>query len=154
MSPVTLEPIGVVRSARTDPSDSGWGDVVSTIVLDARFDESALRGLEEFSHAEIVFHFHELAEARVCTGARHPRDDPRWPLLGIFAQRGAGRPNRLGVSRARVLAVRGRELDVQGLDAINGTPVLDIKPWLAEFGPRAEAHQPAWCAQVMERYFD
>ena len=95
-----------------------------------------------------------MAEARVCTGARHPRDDARWPLLGIFAQRGAGRPNRLGVSRVRVLAVRGRELDVQGLDAIDGTPVLDIKPWLAEFGPRAEAHQPAWCAQVMERYFD
>ena len=150
-----LVPIGLVRSARSDASDTGWGDVVSTIVLDpARFDDSALRGLEEFSHVEVVFAFHEILEERVCYGARHPRQNPHWPLLGIFAQRGAARPNRLGVSRARIRAVRGRELDVQGLDAIDGTPVLDIKPWMREFGPRGEPRQPAWCAEVMAGYFE
>ena len=147
--------IGLVRTDRSDPSDSGWGDVVSTIALDpARFDESALRGLEEFSHVEVVFLFHEIPEARICSGARRPREDPRWPLLGIFAQRGAARPSRIGVSRAAIVAVHGTELDVRGLDALDGTPVLDIKPWFREFGPRGETRQPGWCAEVMEGYFE
>ncbi len=155
MSDVAIAPIGVVRSARSDASDTGWGDVASTIVLDpARFDASALRGLEEFSHVEIVFVFHEIPEERICYGARHPRENPAWPLLGIFAQRGSARPNRIGVSRARVVAVRGAELDVRGLDALDGTPVLDVKPWLREYAPRGPVRQPRWCAEVMQDYFE
>lgn len=154
MSALPISPIGIVRG-RSDPADTGWGDVVSTIALDpARCDASALRGLEEFSHVEVVFVFHEIPEARVCRGARRPRDDPRWPLLGIFAQRGSARPNRIGVSRAQIVAVRATELDVRGLDAIDGTPVLDVKPWFREFGPRGEVRQPGWCAEVMEGYFE
>ncbi len=148
-----IEPIGRVRSARSDAADTGWGDVVSTIVLEPGFDASALRGLEEFSHVEVVFVFHEIPEARICRGARRPRDDPRWPLVGIFAQRGSVRPNRIGVTRAEIMTVRGTELDVRGLDAIDGTPVLDVKPWFREFGPRGETRQPAWCAEVMQGYF-
>ncbi len=151
---IGVEAIGVVRSARSDAADTGWGDVVSTIVLGPAFDASALRGLEEFSHVEVVFVFHEIPEERICRTARHPRDDPRWPLLGIFAQRGSARPNRIGVSRAAIVAVRGTELDVRGLDAIDGTPVLDVKPWLREYGPRGETRQPAWCAEVMAGYYE
>ncbi len=155
MSDVAIAPIGVVRSARSDASDTAWGDVASTIVLDsARFDASALSGLEEFSHVEIVFVFHGIPQERICYGARHPRDNPGWPLLGIFAQRGSARPNRIGVSRARVVAVRGTELDVRGLDALDGTPVLDIKPWLREYAPRGPERQPGWCAEVMQGYFE
>ncbi len=152
---LTVEPIGQVRSARSDTSDTGWGDVVSTIVLDPeRFDASALQGLETFSHVEVVFVFHEIPSERICWGARRPRENPRWPLLGIFAQRGSARPNLIGVARAQVVAVRGTELDVRGLDAIDGTPVLDVKPWLREFGPRGRTRQPGWCAEVMEGYFE
>ncbi len=150
-----ISPIGVVRSVRSDTGDVGWGDVVSTIVLDpARFDASALQGLEQFSHVEVVFLFHQIPDERICRGARRPRENPRWPLLGIFAQRGSGRPNRIGVSRAAVVVVRGTELDVRGLDAIDGTPVLDVKPWLREFAPRGDVRQPPWCAEVMAGYFD
>ncbi len=148
-----IEPIGRVRSARSDAADTGWGDVVSTIVLEPGFDASALRGLEEFSHVEVVFVFHQIPEGRICRGARRPRDDPRWPLVGIFAQRGSVRPNRIGVTRAEIMTVRGTELDVRGLDAIDGTPVLDLKPWLREFGPRGDVRQPEWCGEVMEGYF-
>lgn len=151
---IECRPVGVVRNGRHDASDVDWGAVVSRIELDpARFRPSALQGLDEFSHVEIVFHFHELPESRVETDTRHPRDNPAWPRLGIFAQRAAGRPNRLGVSRVRVLGVDGGALVVQGLDAIDGTPVLDIKPWFREYGPVGEVRQPAWCAEVMEGYF-
>lgn len=147
-------PVGYVRSARSDPSDVGWGDVVARIELDPeRFGPEALSGLEEFSHVEIVFFFHELPAESVEFGTRHPRGDARWPRIGIFAQRAAGRPNRIGVSRARVMRVEGRALEVEGLDAINGTPVLDIKPYMREFGPAGEVRQPWWCAEVMAGYY-
>jgi tRNA-Thr(GGU) m(6)t(6)A37 methyltransferase TsaA len=148
-------PVGIVRNGREDASDRGWGGVVSRIELDPdRFDAEALRGLDEFSHAEIVFFFHALPEDAVELGTRHPRNNPDWPLLGIFAQRASGRPNRLGVSRARIRRIDGRVLEVEGLDAIDGTPVLVIKPWMREFGPAGDVRQPAWCGQVMSGYFE
>lgn len=69
--------------------------------------------------------------------ARPPRGRTDWPLNGIFAQRGKNRPNRLGVSRAQILMVDGLDLHVRGLDAVEGTPVLDVKPCMREFEPRA-----------------
>jgi tRNA (adenine37-N6)-methyltransferase len=89
--------------------------------------------------------FVELAEGFT----RHPRNNPNWPAVGIFAQRGKNRPNRLGTTVCRVLRVEGAPLHVEGLDAINGTPVLDIKPWVREFGPRGDIAQPAWMDALM-----
>ncbi len=80
---------------------------------------------------------------KIETGARHPRGNRDWPLVGIFAQRGKNRPNRLGVSRCRVVTVEGLDVHVEGLDAVDGTPVPDLKPYMEEFGPRGEVHQPA-----------
>jgi tRNA (Thr-GGU) A37 N-methylase len=91
--------------------------------------------------------------ASVTTGARRPRDDPGWPEVGIFAQRGKGRPNRLGSSTCELVGVDGTQLRVRGLDAIDGTPVLDIKPYLREFGPRGEIRQPRWADEIMAGYF-
>ncbi|MFD0476032.1 TrmO family methyltransferase [Nonomuraea thailandensis] len=79
--------------------------------------------------------------------------NPDWPEVGIFAQRGKNRPNRLGVSRCRLLAVEGLDLRVRGLDAIDGTPVLDVKPYMAEFGPQGETVQPAWATELMRAYY-
>ena len=90
---------------------------------------------------------------RIVTDARHPRNNPAWPRVGIFAQRGKNRPNRLGSTMVRVLGVRGRELHVAELDAIDGTPVLDIKPVLREFLPRTAVEQPSWATELMERYW-
>ena len=86
-------------------------------------------------------------------GARHPRGNPDWPRVGIFAQRGKDRPNRLGVSRCELLAVDGTAVRVRGLDAVDGTPVLDLKPWMAEFGPRGDMRQPAWASELMRGYW-
>jgi tRNA-Thr(GGU) m(6)t(6)A37 methyltransferase TsaA len=151
---VTLQPVGQVVSPRNDLSDDNWGEVPAVIRLDsARFGEDALFGLADFSHLEVVFHFHRVPEEKIETGARHPRGNPDWPLVGIFAQRGKNRPNRLGVSRCTLVKVDGYDIHVLGLDAIDGTPVLDIKPYLREFGPRGETGQPQWSVELMGEYY-
>ena len=86
-------------------------------------------------------------------GARRPRGNPDWPLVGIFAQRGKNRPNRLGVTVCRIVSVEGLTLEVEGLDAIDGTPVLDIKPVMSGFQPRGDLREPDWARQIMAGYW-
>jgi tRNA-Thr(GGU) m(6)t(6)A37 methyltransferase TsaA len=145
--------IGRVASPRREPVDDDWGAVDSAIDLDAAFSAAALRGLADFSHIEVVYLIHLVDPARVTTDARRPRGNPEWPEVGIFAQRGKSRPNRIGISTCRLLGVDGTRVLVSGLDAIDGTPVLDIKPYMREFGPRGEIRQPSWAAEVMGGYF-
>jgi tRNA-Thr(GGU) m(6)t(6)A37 methyltransferase TsaA len=152
--PMTIEPVGYVRGGRSEARDDDWGHERSTIELDARFGPDALRGLGDFSHLEVVYVFDRVSEAEIETGARHPRGRTDWPSVGIFAQRGKGRPNRLGVSRCRLVRVEGTRLHVEGLDAIDGTPVLDIKPYMREFGPRGGVAQPLWATQLMAEYWE
>ena len=118
-----------------------------------RFGPEALAGLSDFSHLEVIFHFDQVAESEINTGARHPRGRTDWPLVGIFAQRGRNRPNRIGVSICRLLSVEGTRLKVRGLDAVNGTPVLDIKPVMTGFLPRGEIHEPEWVSELMKDYW-
>jgi tRNA (adenine37-N6)-methyltransferase len=150
---ITLTPIGTVRGGRAEPIDDDWAAVVATIELGPGFTADALAGLADFSHVEVVYHFHQVDLATVVTGARHPRGRTDWPAVGIFAQRGRNRPNRLAVSVAEVVAVEGTTLTVRGLDAIDGTPVLDLKPYMTEFAPRSEVRQPAWSRELMRGYW-
>jgi tRNA (adenine37-N6)-methyltransferase len=149
----TMVPVARVAGGRADVRDDAWGDERATLVLDERFAPEALLGLDAFSHLEVVYLFDRVDPAGVATGARHPRGNPDWPRVGIFAQRAKDRPNRLGVSRCRLLGVSGREIAVAGLDAVDGTPVLDIKPYMIEFAPREPAHQPAWASELMAGYW-
>lgn len=148
-----VTPVGAVRSPRKDLSDDFWGDVEADVVLNERFGPEALAGLTDFSHVEIVFLMDRVDPAKVETGARHPRERQDWPLVGIFGQRGKARPNRIGLSRATIVNVDGRVLTVRGLDAIDGTPVLDIKPWMAEFAPIGATRQPQWATELMRDYY-
>ena len=150
---INLSPIAFVKNIRAEIQDDHWGDVVSVIELDSAFSEEALYQIESFSHAEIVFYFHLVDENKIETGARHPRNNTEWPKVGIFAQRGKNRPNRLGVTTVKILKREGRQLFVQGLDAIDGTPVLDIKPVIKEFLPREEIRQPVWATELMKNYW-
>ena len=97
--------------------------------------------------------FDQVDPAQVNTGARHPRNNASWPKVGIFAQRARKRPNRIGVSYCEILSVHERIIRVRGLDAIDGTPVLDLKPVMAEFLPRGGVRQPEWSAALMSRYW-
>jgi len=146
--------IGVVRGGRVEAIDDEWGSVESSIVVDERFPESALAGLDEFSHVEVVFVFDRVDEASIVTGARHPRGNVEWPEVGIFAQRAKARPNRIGLTTCEVVGVEGRTVRVRGLDAVDGTPVIDLKPYMREFGPRSAVHQPTWSSALMTNYWD
>jgi len=151
---IRLIPIGFVRGGRIAAEDDDWGQVQAEIVLDAtRFAPDALSGLTDFSHAEVVYHFHAVPEADIVAGARHPRGRADWPAVGIFAQRGRSRPNRIGVSTCEILAVSGLVLTVRGLDAIDRTPVLDIKPVLSGFAPRGTLREPEWARAIMQTYW-
>jgi tRNA-Thr(GGU) m(6)t(6)A37 methyltransferase TsaA len=150
----SVTPIGVVRSPRAEPIDDDWGGVAATIELDAdRFTPDSLRGLGEFSHLEVVYLFHRVDPDSFETRARRPRGNPDWPEVGIFAQRAKRRPNRIGVSVCELLGVDGVELSVRGLDAIDGTPVLDLKPYMTEFAPRSAVRQPEWSSDLMAGYW-
>lgn len=151
---LAIQPIGRVEARRTTAEDDNWGGEQSRIVLDDRFAPEALDGIEEFSHAEILFLFDQVDPADIVTGARHPRNNPDWPRIGIFAQRGKNRPNRIGSTICRILSREGRTLLVEGLDAIDGTPVLDIKPVMREFLPREEVRQPQWSRELMRSYWE
>ena len=149
-----VSPVGVVRSDRSEPIDDDWDAVPCRIVLDAtRFGTDAVAGLDAFSHLEVVYLFHLVDPERVHVGSRRPRGREDWPEVGIFAQRGKDRPNRIGVTVCSLVRVEGIDLVVSGLDAIDGTPVLDVKPWMAEFGPRGEVRQPPWSAELMAGYW-
>ena len=149
-----IEAVGYVRGGREEAIDDDWGPSRARIDLDpATFGPEALFGLRDFSHAEIIFVFDRIADAEIVRGARRPRGREDWPLVGIFAQGGRNRPNRLGVSVCRIVGVDGLTLEVEGLDAIDGTPVVDIKPVLKGFIPRGDVREPAWATEIMETYW-
>lgn len=150
----TVREIGTVHSPRKEAIDDDWGAIESTIELDSdRFEPDVLAGLDAFSHLEIVFCFDRVDESKINLGSRHPRGNPDWPKVGIFAQRAKARPNRLGITTCELLSVKGHTLTVRGLDAIDGTPVLDIKPYMNEFAPRKATKQPAWSSELMQGYW-
>ena len=152
--PVTMRPIGRGVGGRSEAVDDRWDAVAAVIALDpAEVDEGATDGLADFSHVEVVFCFDRVDEDAVCRGARHPRGRADWPSVGILAQRAKDRPNRIGVTVCRLIGVGPRTIEVTGLDAVDGTPVLDVKPYMAEFGPRGEVHQPMWSTELMAEYW-
>jgi tRNA-Thr(GGU) m(6)t(6)A37 methyltransferase TsaA len=153
MPDLAITPVAHVRGGRPVQEDDNWGRERAAIELVEALPPEALAGLDAFSHAEIIFHFHLVPETKIETGARHPRGNPDWPKVGIFAQRGKNRPNRIGVTVCRIVSVSGRRMEVEGLDAVDGTPVLDIKPVMAEFLPRGEIRQPAWSSELMKDYW-
>ena len=150
-----ITPIGTVRNERTDVQDTdNWGEVRSTITVDERFGEACLQGLEGFSHVEVLYVFDQFSEPEP-DDVREPRPyrgRSDLPPMGIFAGRGPRRPNRIGVTSCRIESVHGRDLTVVGLDAVTGTPVIDLKPTMTEFVPR-DVTQPAWVSEMMSDYF-
>src|SRR6187549_3131997 len=116
---ISIEPVAFVRGGRAEAVDDDWARSRARIELAPHIPDEALAGLSDFSHAEVVFVFDQVTDEMIVTGARRPRGNPNWPLVGIFAQRGRNRPNRLGVSVCEIVGVEGRNLIVEGLDAID-----------------------------------
>ncbi|MGD0677258.1 MAG: SAM-dependent methyltransferase [Polyangiaceae bacterium] len=154
MNSITMVPIGVVRSTRTTVTDDDWDREQVHVEIDPRHvSGDALLGVESFSHVEVLFYMDRVDATKIETAARHPRNNQDWPKVGILAQRAKNRPNQIGSTICRVLRVEGTRLFLEGLDAVDGSPVLDIKPWAREFGPRGEVRQPTWITELMRGYW-
>ena len=149
----TVQAIAVVRSSREEVLDDDWDTVTTTLQLLPPFDERSVAGLGEFSHLEVIYLFDRVDPAAVHVHARRPRGNPAWPQVGILAQRAKDRTNRLGLSTCELVRVEGTVLHVRGLDAVDGTPVLDVKPHMEEFAPRTPVRQPSWSRELMRGYF-
>jgi tRNA-Thr(GGU) m(6)t(6)A37 methyltransferase TsaA len=149
----SIIPIAFVNNNRKEIEDDNWGSIISTIELAENINESSLIGINEFSHLEIIFYFDKVSDDKIQYEARHPRNNKEYPQIGIFAQRGKNRPNKLGVTIVELVELKQRKLIVKGLDAIDGTPIIDIKPVMKEFLPKGEVVQPKWTISLMENYW-
>ncbi|MEI4828016.1 tRNA (N6-threonylcarbamoyladenosine(37)-N6)-methyltransferase TrmO [Bacillus sp. FJAT-53711] len=149
----SLQPIAFVHNERIAVEDDLWGEIESVIELTDSYTEESLQGIEQFSHIEVIFYFDRVTDDNIQYTARHPRNNEEYPKVGIFAQRGKNRPNKLGATIVKVVRREGKKLVVQGLDAIDGTPILDMKPVMKEFLPREEIRQPDWATDLMKNYW-
>jgi len=148
---VTLRPIGVVRNGVKEPTPAGWESVVSRIVVHPAL-EDALLGLGTYSHIMVLFWPHRVAdEVRGSKHRLHPMDDPANPLQGVLATRSQIRFNPICVTAVPLLGLKGNVLRVRGLDAIDGTPVLDLKPYVPHFDSVPEARVPGWVRERARR---
>jgi tRNA (adenine37-N6)-methyltransferase len=152
-TPILFTPIGHVKNSRSGMKDDFWGNVSSEIIISDKLPEECLDGIDTFSHLEIIFYFDKASKAETVDGASHPRGNKDWPRVGIFAQRKKDRPNHLGLTIVKLISRKGRTITVQGLDADNETPILDIKPVAKEFLPREEVRQPVWMNELMKDYW-
>lgn len=145
-----VEPIATVVGGHTWVQDDYQGGIKSIIRFDESYPLETLQGIGEFSHLTVVWHFHLASPEDVQLHARSPRGNPHWPATGTFVHRNHRRPNQLAVSYPRLLDVQGRDLVVTDLDAVDGTPVLDLAPYFEQMGPRGAVRQPAWPGEMLD----
>lgn len=157
---IQLTPIATVKNTRTVPGDDFWGGTISEIELAAEVPEEAFEGIELFSHVEIIYYFDRASGGKADRNdeskmvyARRPRGNQEYPVMGLFAQRNKDRPNGIGLTTAELIEHAGRVIRVRYLDAIDGTPVLDIKPVFRGFMPKTAIRQPEWVDDLMKDYW-
>jgi len=150
---IEMTPIAYVKNARKEVADDHWEAIISEIVLAENIIDEALEGIEAFSHLEVIFYMDKVSDEKAKAQHRHPRNNPDLPKLGTFAQRNKSRPNKIGLTTVELLERNGRTLKVKRLDAIDGTPILDIKPLMKEFEPKGKIRQPEWTQVIMENYW-
>ncbi|MDQ7027690.1 MAG: tRNA (N6-threonylcarbamoyladenosine(37)-N6)-methyltransferase TrmO [Anaerolineae bacterium] len=153
MQSIELKPIGVVKSPVTDASTiNNWGKVTSEIHINQSLTDG-LQGVNDWSHLIVIFVMHETEYDEEKHLVRRPRNRDDMPELGIFAQRSRNHPNQIGITAVRLLAVENQVVRVKGLDAIDGTPVLDIKPYAPVYDGVSDSLVPAWFIRLMQGYF-
>ena len=151
MENIILNPIGYVKNSVEAKKDTSWGEDLSTIMLDESYS-GGLKGLEDFSHVIVLYYLDKASFDKEKHLQRHPQNRDDMPLVGIFSQRGKDRPNTIGMTSVKVVSVGENTLTVKGLDAIDGTPVLDIKPYYPVYDKK-DAVVPEWVNRLMEHYF-
>ncbi len=148
---IELEVVGSVVSPVKEPVDENWGEVISEIALNEKYADGLI-GLKDFSHAIIIYFMHLATDKERVKIRRHPQGRDDMPFVGIFSQRAKRRPNPVGVTAVKIIKIENNVLKIQGLDAIDGTPVLDIKPYY----PRDRIENPIipeWVYRLMTKYY-
>jgi tRNA-Thr(GGU) m(6)t(6)A37 methyltransferase TsaA len=140
---INLTPIGFVRNSIKEPGIEDWRTVTSEIIIEEDLKE-ALSRIDEFSHIIVIYWMHKLPPSQRSIIKVHPKANQNLPLVGVFASRSPARPNPIGVTTVKLLERRDNVLKVTGLDAINETPVLDIKPYIPGDDSSTEAKTPGW----------
>ncbi|MFC1511212.1 tRNA (N6-threonylcarbamoyladenosine(37)-N6)-methyltransferase TrmO [Candidatus Margulisiibacteriota bacterium] len=149
---INLTPIGHVSSPVTERTDENWGKITSRIILLPEY-RGALKGLADFSHVIVVTYLHQAKYEAEKHLQRRPKGLESMPKVGIFSQRAKNRPNPIGVTAVKVVNVFEDSLEVRGLDAINDTPVLDLKPYYPQYDRIEAPRIPDWVNRLMEKYF-
>jgi tRNA (adenine37-N6)-methyltransferase len=149
---IELIPIATVKNSRTTPTDDNWENIISEIVLADNIPTEVFNSISDFSHLEIIYYFDKV-ENRNIIFSGHPRENLKYPSVGIFGQRKKDRPNRIGICTVQLLEHNGRTIKVKYLDAIDGTPILDIKPVFKEYQLKGEIKQPNWATDLMKNYW-
>jgi tRNA (adenine37-N6)-methyltransferase len=153
MQAITIQPIATIKNdIRTSTTDADWGKVISEIHFDEQL-APGLQGLSDWSHVIVIFSMHETRFKADTDLVQRPRGLADMPEIGIFAQRTQQRPNTIGVSAVKIVDVQANVVRVKGLDAINGTPVLDIKPYAPIYDSASEPLVPGWFIRLMQGYF-
>ncbi len=150
---INLTPIATIKNSRKLPIDDNWKEIISDIELAEHIPTEAFENISDFSHLEIIYFLDQVKNEDIIYSGR-PRGHPSYPIVGIFGQRKKDRPNTIGLCTVRLLAHHGRTLTVKYLDAIDGTPVLDIKPVFKEFQPKGKIKQPIWVEDLMKNYWN
>jgi len=149
---IILQPVAFVKNTRKELADDFWGRVISEIQLVEDIPATAFDGIDTFSHLEIIFHFNQSDKNKIVYSG-HPRGNTAWPHVGIFAQRKKDRPNAIGLTIVELVKREDNTIWVKYLDAVDGTPILDIKPVMKEFLPAGEITQPQWSRELMKEYW-
>ena len=144
---IALKAIGTVRNGVTEMTPDSANSLISEIIINNEHDE-ALEGIEQFSHLIIVFWMHQVSPAKRRLKKIHPRGRRDVPLRGVFATRTQFRPNPVGIKTVKLIERKGNVLRVIGLDALDGTPVLDIKPYDPDYDGMPGATVPKWLEQL------
>jgi tRNA-Thr(GGU) m(6)t(6)A37 methyltransferase TsaA len=149
LEPIIVRPIGFVSNNVGRRSYNKWRDIESEIIIFEEYQE-ALYGLDEFSHIEVIFYLHEMKEKfKIKT---HPTGDPEYPLMGAFATRTPNRPNRIALSTCKLQEINGNVIKVKGLDAYDGSPVIDIKPYSEKVIKNLKV--PQWILSIRKKTSD
>lgn len=151
MNEILIQPVAFVTNRRIEPFDDNWSSVESIVELAEGFPDECFDGIEQFSHLEIIYFFNKSTKTFI--GSEHPRENINYPKVGIFAQRKKDRPNHIGATIVKLVKRDGRKIYVRNLDAIDGTPVIDIKPVFREYLPEEEVRQPEWASDLMKNYW-
>jgi len=144
---ITIGAIGKVRNSVRKMKREGWESVVSEVILDPKLEE-ALEGVEDYSHLLVLFWLSRVQKRERGMKKIHPKSRQDLPLVGIFATRTQYRPNPIGLTLVKLIGRKKNILRVRGLDAVNGTPVVDIKPISPRYEFPKDTRVPKWYDQL------